>query len=397
MDKNITIGFTGDVAFSEYTKELYKSPERINKDIYDFLNSNDYNVINFESPITDFSKTKKLALAHKSDKESLDFIKNNIKNPIFSLANNHMMDFGYIGINDTFVNLDNAGIKYIGAGENCFEATKYIILGDDIKIGILAFQYKDYHVATDLKPGPAHDKHIKLIKKQIKELKRKADWIVVIYHGGDEFVNTPLPYIRRKYKKLLKYGADIVVSHHPHTVQGYEKVGEKMIFYSLGNFIFDTNFQRVQLGTEYGEIIKIHFGKDSYSFENINLFNDRESGLIKTIDTYEHFKNIKENYKKDWKREAIRITEIRREIKALKRYRRNYSVDELYIEKSPCTNYMTFEELTNKHYFEDIDKKLAKRIRIARRLRRKIKRKLKKIRNRNYKKYLCRKYAKLFK
>ena len=73
--KNISIGFTGDIAFSEYTKNLYETPEKIDEEIYEFLNSNDYNIINFESPITNFLKTKKMALAHRSDINSLNFIK----------------------------------------------------------------------------------------------------------------------------------------------------------------------------------------------------------------------------------------------------------------------------------------------------------------------------------
>ena len=47
------IGFTGDIAFSEYTKEVYKNPKSLDKKIYDFLNQNDYNILNFESPITE--------------------------------------------------------------------------------------------------------------------------------------------------------------------------------------------------------------------------------------------------------------------------------------------------------------------------------------------------------
>ena len=69
----------------------------------------------------------------------------------------------------------------------------------------------------------------------------------------------------KKLKKLLSFGADIIVAHHPHTVQGYEKINNKMIFYSLGNFIFDTDFQRAQKGTDKGIVLKIEFTKDEFS------------------------------------------------------------------------------------------------------------------------------------
>lgn len=381
---NISIGFTGDIAFSEYTKKLYETPEKIDNEIYEFLNSNDYNVINFESPITNFLRTKKMALAHRSDIDSLNFIKTQIKQPILSLANNHMMDFGYRGLEDTLKYIRRAKIKKIGAGKNEKEATDYIILGKEVKVGILAFQYKDYYIAGKYTCGTAHDTHKRLIKKRIKELKNKVDWIVVIYHGGDEFINVPLPYHRNKLKRILDWGADIVVAHHPHTVQGYEKFKDKMIFYSLGNFVFDTNYQRAQQGTEYGELLSISFDKDNYEFKNLNLYNDRENNTIKAIDSYECFKDIKPGYKEDWKKQALKLEEIKKIKKELKNYRKNFSLEGLYIEKSKCENYMLFEDLVKKHYFIGIDNQVYTKNKIWK----KIRRKLGRIAHISYKKHL---------
>ena len=66
-------------------------------------------------------------------------------------------------------------------------------------------------------------------------------------------------------------GADIVVGHHPHVPMNYETVGDKIIFYSLGNFIFDTDYQRSQHKTEYGIIIKLNFTENEFSFEPMGL------------------------------------------------------------------------------------------------------------------------------
>ena len=393
---NITIGFTGDVAFSEYTKNLYKEPEKIDKSIYNFLNSNDYNIINFESPITNFLKTKKETLAHRSDLDSLRYIKNTIKNPILNLANNHMMDFGYKGLTDTINNVKSENIKYIGAGEDKLKATDYIILGDEVKVGLISFQYKDYFIATNTSCGTAHEKHKNIIKKKIKELRKKVDWVVIVYHGGDEFINVPMPYVRKKLKKFLKWGADVLVAHHPHTVQGYEKIKSKTIFYSLGNFIFDTNYQRAQKGTEYGELIRITFNKENYEFTNLNLYNDRKDNKIKVIDSYEWFKDIKIGYKKKWKAETFKFAKIKKAKKDLKKYQKKFSIDGIYIEKVSCENYITFEELVKKHYFEGIDNKVVSKNRIIRKIR-KIKRIFSKVCKINYKKHICILYAKIFK
>ena len=354
----IKIGFTGDFSFSEYTQYLYKSPENVDKKIYDFLNRNDYNVINFESPITRSAITKKNVLSKKSDPKSVTYVGKNIKNPIFNLANNHVMDYGINGLFDTLKKLDKSNIKYIGAGKNSDKATDYIILGDLVKVGILSFQYKDYLVSTNDTPGTAHKSHKRLIKAKIRKLKSLVDWVVVIYHGGEEFTNTPMPYTRRYYKKILKMGADILVCHHPHTVQGYEYFGKKMVFYSLGNFIFDTNYQRTQEGTEYGELISISFSKNNYKFENINVYNNREDNSISTIKSNVYFRNIKRTYHNDWKLQALKFKRINESKKDFIEYYKKYMVNNLDIKKPKKQRIISFNDLIDKNYFEGISDKI---------------------------------------
>ena len=389
-----TIGFIGDTAFSEFTKNLYKDSNNIDKKIYKFLNTNDYNIINFESPITESIITSKAALAHKSSPESISFIKNNIKNTVFSLANNHMMDFGRKGLIDTLNYLDKEKIPYIGAGHNIDEAVNYIILGNKIKVGIVSFQYKDTVIAGKTTAGTAHDKHTKSIKQKIKDLKNKVNWIVVIYHGGEEFINTPMPYTRRKYKKILSWGADIIVAHHPHTVQGYEKIKDKMIFYSIGNFIFDTEFQRAQKGTDEGILLNIKFGKDKYTYDYLPIKNTRTKENIKSVNKNIHFNDIKTNYRKNWKKEAIRFEEIRTKKKELKKYRNHYSINNLYIEKAHCTNIVSFDKLIENNYISELElPSVFKNKNIFKRIIERIKRKLESI---NIKKIIYFLYAKIF-
>lgn len=392
----ISLGFSGDIAFSEYTKLWYQEPEKIDKDIYKIFKYNDYNILNFESPITLSTITNKNSLAHKSTPDALSFIKNNINNPVLSLANNHMMDFGPKGLLDTIRYIKKEKIPFIGAGKNSDKATDYIILDKDVKIGILAAQYKDYMIATETSPGPAQNKHFKLIKKKIKELKNKVDWVVMVYHGGEEFINCPMPYTRKLYKKFLSWGVDIVVGHHPHTVQGYEKVKNKMIFYSLGNFIFDTEYQRAQKGTDEGLLLRLNFTKDDYTYEYVSLIKDRENDrLIISEKPNKHFKNIALSYHKDWKKEARRFSEIKEAKTKLREYRSMFSISNLYIEKANCENLMPFDELVKKNYIKDLDNPpVFRKSNIFVRKLRRIYRKLMKA---NYKKFFYSKYASIFK
>lgn len=391
----LSIGFTGDIAFSEYTKNLYKTPKKIDKKIYEFFKNNDYNVLNFESPVTESNLTKKAALTHKSNLGALEFIKKEIKKPILSLANNHMMDFGPKGLLDTLKYVEKANLPFIGAGKNEDEATKYLILGDDVKVGIFSVQYKDYYVASKDKPGPAHNKHFEIVKQKIKELRSKVDWIVMVYHGGEEFVNVPMPYTRKLYKKFLKWGVDVVVAHHPHTVQGYEKVKNKMIFYSLGNFVFDTNFQRAQYGTDEGMLISLEFTKTDYKFKNLPIKINREAETIDSKNKSLYFKDISTNYNKLWKISARKLYKINSNKKELKKYRNQFSISNLYIEKANIEKVVPFDELIKDNYIKELD--TIPKVKAKNKVVRKFNRVSNKLKTANYKKYFYMKWAKIFK
>ena len=94
-------------------------------------------------------------------------------------------------------------------------------------------------------------------------------------------------------------GADIVISHHPHVVNNYELIGNKAIFYSLGNFIFDTDYQRSQFGTQYGVLLRIRFDEDSFSFEPFGIEVDRTHERIIPCDLPAIFTDVcAEEYEK---------------------------------------------------------------------------------------------------
>lgn len=319
MSKNISIGFTGDLSFSGYFKGCHTDNELFDRDIRGFLDSNDYNVINFESPITPCRMTKKKRLAHRCQPDVLQFVHNNIKGPILSLANNHMMDFDRIGMIDTVESVERENLPFVGAGRNVEEACKYIIVGDEVKVGILALQYKKYKIAGRKYAGPLHESKTEIIREKIAELKQQTDYVVLVYHGGDEFLYAPMPYIRKLLKKYLDWGVDVVVAHHPHVVQGYEFFGKKAIFYSLGNFIFDTDYQRAQEGTDKGLLLKLSFDSQGFTFDSLSTQINREDKKIQASSRDIHFRNLNEfRYSELWCTEAFRKTEIKERARLLK-------------------------------------------------------------------------------
>ncbi len=331
MSKNkdkLSIGFTGDIAFDEYTSNYYDNPKKIDKRLLEFLNKNDYNVVDLESPVTFCDETEKESLMHKMEPKHVEYVKKIINNPIGDIANNHMMDYGYQGLFDTLENLKKCDVPYIGAGKDIDEASKYIILGDEVKVGVIAIQYKDYYIATLETPGPFHESYINLLQDRISEMKTKCDYVVVVYHGGEEFLTVPMPYTKKILHKILRFGADVIVAHHPHVVQGYELVGKKAIFYSLGNFIFDTDFQRAQKYTDSGVLLSIEFTKEGFTFDSRLLKIDRKGEKIDLYEGKTKFVEIKKKgYHKLWRREAIRIREISNNKKKLRKTRIDKFVD----------------------------------------------------------------------
>ena len=319
MDKKyIDIGFTGDLSFSGYFKGCEADDSLLDDGIKDFLNKNDYNVINFESPVTPSRISKKKRLAHRCGDEALDFVKRNIKNPVLSFANNHMMDFGYIGVIDTIDSCKAKKLPCIGIGLNVKKAARFAVLGDEIKVAVLAIEYKKYLVANETTGGPLHESKKDEIKAAIKAMKQTADYAVVVYHGGDEFLNAPMPYIRRQLKQYLAWGADAVVAHHPHVVQGYEYVGKKPIFYSLGNFVFDTDYQRVQENTENGMLLSLRFTREGISFDSQATHIDREVHKVVCGDDRRFFTDVSKGYDKLWSREAARKKDTKDRAEKLK-------------------------------------------------------------------------------
>ena len=319
--KKTTIGFSGDVSFSAFFKDAYKDENLLAPEILSFFEGNDANIINQESPITECKITNKKRLSHRCDVEVIKFFQNTIPNVVVSLANNHMLDYGRIGVIDSCENLEKHNCPYIGIGRNQSEASKYIVVGDDIKVGVISIEYKKFRPHGEKWAAPFCEVDLDVLEEKIKLMKQKekVNWVVVVYHGGEEFLNCPLPFNRKLLHKIANLGADAIVSHHPHVVQGYEYYKGKPIFYSLGNFIFDTTYQRAQEGTTEGMLVKLSFTEDEIKWENLPIHIDRETMTVKAGEKNPYFVDLADvNYSANWtyqcvrKKEALeRATELR--------------------------------------------------------------------------------------
>jgi poly-gamma-glutamate capsule biosynthesis protein CapA/YwtB (metallophosphatase superfamily) len=170
---------------------------------------------------------------------------------VLSLANNHTLDYDTPALLETIQNLEQAGIGHVGAGENLEQAKRpLIVIKDGVSIGFLAYNefynyfwsysYRRTFEATADTAGTAPMKE-EIIKEDIQKLKELCDVVVVSLHWGIENSNRITTAQQQLGHEIIDWGGDIVLGHHPHVIQGIEFYNDKLIAYSMGNFIFDQN------------------------------------------------------------------------------------------------------------------------------------------------------------
>ncbi len=173
-----------------------------------------------------------------------------------SLANNHVGDYGDRALRQTLSRLEAADLPYVGAGRNLAEARRPVVLTrDGVRIGLIATDsIGETPAATGRRAGtnrlnmpprtgPLNRQALARISADIRSLKRSVDVVVVVPHWGTQYTHRPEASQRTVARAFAEAGADLVIGGHPHWVQGWERVGSSTVVHSLGNFIFDMDFQ----------------------------------------------------------------------------------------------------------------------------------------------------------
>ncbi|OGI58932.1 MAG: hypothetical protein A2809_00130 [Candidatus Muproteobacteria bacterium RIFCSPHIGHO2_01_FULL_61_200] len=159
---------------------------------------------------------------------------------IVSLANNHTLDYGPEGLEDTRAALDKAGIRYAGAGRNVTEARQPVyMMADGTSVAFLAYTLtfpEEFWAGPD-RPGTAFG-HERFVREDVAAAREKADIVVVSFHWGQEGKTERRDYQVQLAHAAIDAGASAVLGHHPHILQGVERYKHGVILYSLGNFAF---------------------------------------------------------------------------------------------------------------------------------------------------------------
>ena len=290
--------FTGDIGFDRYMYGKWDDNGLLSPEVLAFLHSGDHVIANVEGPVAEAEQNTTQSgvtqLLHTIDPAAVKVF-NTMKADIWNICNNHIMDAGVYGMESTLRYAAENGALTLGAGMNIDEARRPVIFDEAGGIGMIGVGYqRACRAAAEDKAGCYSWSDLDAIRRSIEEIKKTCRWCVVVAHAGEEFTPLPSPYTRERYRLFLEMGADAVVAHHPHVPMNYETVGEKVIFYSLGNFIFDTDYQRAQFNTELGLLVKLNFTETAMSFEPFGLQIDRETEHVVSAPLPRIFKDVQE-------------------------------------------------------------------------------------------------------
>ncbi len=233
----IKLFFAGDFCSKPSTTNI-----TVEKELRNIISNSDISVVNFEVPLKphgdNFPKENYERFYQNDDAPS--FLKS-IGFNLFAIANNHLFDWGNEGYIRTKEELQD---EAFGAGNYDEAYSVKVVDVNHKKIGFLAVTYNSRRgtfsdVLNHDGYGCAYIDDLK-VNHIIHEKKKDLDYLFVLPHAGIEYKDAPIPELIAKYRDFIDWGADAVIASHPHCPQGWEEYQSKPIFYSLGNFFFNS-------------------------------------------------------------------------------------------------------------------------------------------------------------
>ena len=252
------IGLAGDLGLGRHIT----STARLKNDftwsfggVASWLQQNDLNIANLESPVTDpCPEGLTGTFTFCGDKRFLPQLSQN--KFILTLANNHILNYGQSGLKQTYDFLNQYQIPFYYSHQDDYKFTTQTI--DNISFGFLGYDLVTYppNIANNI----AQSELIEQIISDISQYNNQVDWLVISLHWGNEYLPQAETWRVNLVHRLIDAGADIIHGHHPHVIQPSEIYKDKPIFYSLGNFIFDQSWS---YETSHSQLIRLTLSQNS--------------------------------------------------------------------------------------------------------------------------------------
>lgn len=258
-DAAVTFLAVGDIMIS---RGVARSIDRANDPLAPFrrmdpiFRSTDFNFGNLESPVGPNERIVGKGLVFNARRRDMASLREyNFR--VLNIANNHALDQGLTGLKNTREVLAENGLTPLGAGNDLTDAWRpKTIEVRGIKIGFVGASYSSINDNGALRNDHvARIEDTERLREAIGELKQLGThFIVATMHAGTEYVRNPNPSQTAFARAAIDFGADVVIGAHPHWIQTIERYRGKLIFYSLGNFVFDQEWSQ---DTKEGLAVKI--------------------------------------------------------------------------------------------------------------------------------------------
>lgn len=255
--ETVTFTFAGDVLLDESyaVMSTYRAngsvlENCIDPELLEIMQGSDIFMINNEFPYTNRgTPLANKTFTFRADPANVQILKD-MGVDIVSLANNHASDYGEISLLDTLDTLEGAGIPYVGAGRDLEEASKVVFYQKgDMKIGVVSateverMASPDTKGATENTPGTFRCFQNDALEEVIREAKKECDFLIVVVHWGTESTDELDWSQPGQAADFTAAGADVIIGAHPHVLQEIAYVNEVPVFYSLGNYWFNSKSQ----------------------------------------------------------------------------------------------------------------------------------------------------------
>jgi len=243
---------------------------------------------NFEAPIQGYGKaidkTGPLVAQNENAAKWIQELGFNC----FSLANNHINDYGKEALLKTMEQFPESEILGVGNTDKAYGLKTKTI--DNTIYGFLAYGENGYGALNaDREFGHAWI-NAKRVNNDIQEYRKQVDVLIVQIHAGVELLDVPIPEWKDRYHELIDLGVDVIVAHHPHVVQGIEEYNGKLIAYSLGNFYFDYPSNHPQWNI--GGLLELDFDEKKLTSYKLNIIEKRGQLIeLKDDDYSQNFVN----------------------------------------------------------------------------------------------------------
>ena len=255
----ITLDFAGDVHFTERTAKLLADPATAFGPVSDLFKQADFAMVNLETAVTARGTAEPKEFHFRAPPSAFDAVKA-AGVDLVSLANNHTLDYGRVGLDDTMAAAQAAHVPYVGVGKNVTDAyAPWITTIKGVKIAIIGLsqvtELAGPWSATDSRSGIAMAFDQARSVAAVKAARAQADFVVVFMHWGQEYKNCPIAAQKSIATALSAAGANLIVGTHAHILLGDGWMGKTFVSYGLSNFVWwyndsasnDTGVLRVTL------------------------------------------------------------------------------------------------------------------------------------------------------